>query len=741
MLVLSILSTSLFALANDDVITVTATKSEAPLRDVPASVSVLSSGDAGGIAALTSGDALAERLAGLEVAVANGTQAVFQIRGIGAVDHQALTPGGAAVYVDGVFLATNVQTGILLYDMDRAEVLRGPQGTLYGRNASSGAVNFLANRPGTDAANYVTVRGGSFDLVDVTAATDIQLSAQTDVRLAARHLRQNAVIDNVTTNDAFPAAPDDAGGMRDETGLRVGVSHRPHENTEILFRAHAETDKGVNPAPRNSALDVGDHEISVGPDGVQDTDTSLFGASLEWSFDAGPWSIVSLTAYEGYDQNYGFDFDGTPAPFDNPSLNANLRYDREFAQWSEEFRAVRTMDAHRILLGATATIDTFDQDYLIWCGDLDAETLRGSCPYVGAPGRVGPNPPSSGTPLSLLTRIEQDRTTAALFTRNDIAIGAATTLTLGGRLTYEKIEGEGFGRHFFDDGTDALNNRDGLGLAIGENTTEDTRGTYQVALRHAVTPQTSLWASVGTGYKSGGFNGEVANNALHYSDEGLFGAEEVTAYEAGIKGQHDTVRYALTAFYQDYDAPQARIFVAFPQPDGSVITSNSLSNLESAVSQGAELEIDWQATPALAVRGAATLLDTEIVQTDTGGAIGNAALFDGKPLPFAPEASATLSARYMVPLPHGQSLIVDGHAKYRSDFFLDAEGRDDRMQEGYTLVDAGVTWSLPDQNLDLRLAGRNLTDEDYAVSGFGFIGYNTFRGAPRTLSLSATLRF
>jgi outer membrane receptor for ferric coprogen and ferric-rhodotorulic acid len=89
-------------------------------------------------------------LLGVQAAISNGSQATFQIRGMGAVDHQALTPSAAAVHVDGVFLATNVQASLLAYDLDRVEVLKGPQGTIQGRNASSGSVNFITARP-TDA--------------------------------------------------------------------------------------------------------------------------------------------------------------------------------------------------------------------------------------------------------------------------------------------------------------------------------------------------------------------------------------------------------------------------------------------------------------------------------------------------------------------------------------------------------------------------------------------------------------
>ena len=725
------------AIAQDDVITVTATKRDQAPREIPGSVSVLDGQSLELADIYNSAEDLTQRLSGVQAAVANGTQIAFQIRGIGAVDHQALTPTAAAVYQDGVFLATNVETGAFLFDIDRVEVLKGPQGSLYGRNASSGAISLVSHTPGSDAPNYLTGSYGSFDRFDGQLGLSFETPNGLNARIAGRVLSQRPALDNVSTNDGLPLGPQRAGGTKSEWGIRAGLANDADQTHHWQLIAQYSEDNGTNAAPRNLDLDVGTHEVSIGPDGVQDTDNAFYSTSLTLRSDLENWQLDSLSAISGYEQNYGFDFDGSQAPFSVPSLNANLAYDREFVQLSQETRLSRSWRDHELMFGLVAAYEDFSQDYLIWCGVLDPQTNLGSCPYVGTPGRVDPAYTGSATPMSLLTVIDQTRFTAAAFTYNDFALNDRLTLTLGGRLTHEDIEGSGSGVHFFDDGTVAFNNRGGIGPAIGGNTIIENQFSGNLALRYRLNSNQSVYASYSSGYKSGGFNGEVQNNATHFADEGLFGAETVHAYELGYKAQFTpALEASAAAYFQDYQDPQARIFVSFALPDGSSIVSNSLSNLDEASVYGFDLDVSWQVTPALFFSSALTLLETEIQQTSD--VAGNAALFDGNPLPFASDVSLTALARYTHAINAQTNLIFETNAKYRSEYFLDAEGLEERSQDGFVTLDARATLNLMGAGYDVSIWGRNLLDEDYAVSGFGFIGYNTFRSHPRTIGISVS---
>ncbi|MEH6808230.1 MAG: TonB-dependent receptor [Hyphomonas oceanitis] len=715
-----------------DPVVTTAVPGATPLSDIPMSVSVIGADDLKLAKAYLGAEDVTDLLTGVDAAVANGTQVAFQIRGIGAVDHQALTPGAAAVYADGVYLATNVQTGLMLYDLERIEVLKGPQGTLYGRNASGGAINFITAKPGEGQSRYLSAGYGNFNRVDLGGAYGESLGGGFSYRLAGRYLSRDAALDNT-------AGPEDAGGVRDEFGLRLGLNWDEMLGGRLLVRTHYEEDNGVNASPRNDSLDLGDHEIAVEGTGTQDTDNAFYGASVDYTRDLGRWELSSLTAFEGYAQQYGFDFDGAQALFGNAALSANLSYDRSFRQYSQEFRLQTDRTGGHTLFGLSASTDDFSQTYTIWCGELDPSTLIGTCPYVGAASRAGPTPVSPTRAMTLVTDINQSRDTLAAFTHNDFDLTEQLTATFGLRLTHEEIDGHGSGRHVFEDGTIGYNNVSGLGLAYGSNTIDETRLSGNAALAYDLGAGTA-YASVANSYKSGGFNGEVQNNATHFADEGLFSAESVTAYEVGYKARPtEALTWTLAAFWQDYDSPQARIFVNFPLPDGSSITSNSLSNLDAATVHGAEADVTWRATEGLTLDAGLTLLDTEIEQSSDIG--GNAATFDGNPLPFASDVSATLGARYDFALTPGVDASLAAHAKYRGDYYLDPEGLEARMQKGFTTLQAEATFAFIDTGLSLTLWGRNLTDEDYALSGYGFIGYNTFRSDPRTYGVRLDYSF
>ena len=172
--------------------------------------------------------------------------------------------------------------------------MKGPQGSLYGRNASSGAINFNSVVPGDVPAGYIAGEYGNFDRVNVTGAATLPVSDIFSLRLSGRYLSQGPVLDNVVTNDAV-SAPEEAGGVRDEFGLRAIGRLKASPATDVILNAHYAEDNGINPAPLNDSLDLGSHEISVGPNGIQDTDNEFFGGSVTVTHDFGNITLTSLS--------------------------------------------------------------------------------------------------------------------------------------------------------------------------------------------------------------------------------------------------------------------------------------------------------------------------------------------------------------------------------------------------------------------------------------------------------------
>ena len=163
-----------------------------------------------------------------------------------------------------------------------------------------------------------------------------------------------------------------------------------------------------------------------------------------------------------------------------------------------------------------------------------------------------------------------------------------------------------------------------------------------------------------------------------------------------------------------------------------------MSNLDEATSFGLDADVTWTPIVGLDLFAGITLLDTEINQEENPNVPQNAENFDGNPLPFASDFSGVLSARYEWALNENMSVSIKGDGKYQSAFYLDAEGLEDRRQSGYEIIDGQATLHLKN-GVDFGIWGRNLTNSDFAESGFGFIGYNTFRGDPR--SYGASVRF
>ncbi len=755
-------------------IVVTANKRSESIQDVSASITAFT-GDQLTQLGVNSGKDIVGLISGIQINDNFGSSASFVIRGIGQNDFQSNAAPSASVYFDDVYMATNTQGAPLVFDIERLEVLKGPQGTLYGRNSSSGAVNYISNKP-TDAFDaYVKAGYGRFNRIEVEGAFGGPINDNWAYRVAGKSYSHDTPYENRSPDPVnFPVAADEAFEPSD-WAVRGHLAWTPSGATDVLFSAHYAEQNGTSGQPiaigraddpavppvcpgRNATADdpsrVGcragtgslgfvtpiNEDFVVSLDLIEPFDNSFYGGSVKIDHDFEFATLTSITAIEGFDYYHLFDEDAIPVEA------LNIFQDREFIQYSEELRLSGGNDSVDWIIGAYASWDEYQQESSNHCGTLldgpQGGGPRGDCNYTGAASRVDPALVAAGVdPLSAnAVFIDFDQTTvsAAFFTHNRISITDSVTMDVGFRYTFEDRDFEGSSTVYFDEasgGAIEFANRDGLGPAVGSNDIVTKRATGQIGLTWQPNDDTLLYVSFSEGFKSGGFDGGIASNVLVFLNP--YQEEIVRNAEFGWKlDVSDTLRINGAIFNTEYEQPQARVRTPTVGPDGTVIPSTQIANLDEALIRGVELEVFWAPTEGLNFGATATYLDTEVSQ---GGLA--AATFDGNDLPFAPDLSWTLFGRYEYQLGNNLVGAVQANIKDVGDHFLRPEAFA-IDENSYSLVDARISVASVDHKWEVAVWGKNLGDEQVRLNAVGGFGADPFYiGLPLTYGVEGIFRF
>ena len=751
-----------------DEIVVTAQRREEGSQDVPISIAVLGAEQIER-ANVQSVKDLVNNVSGVMVQDHYGTNTFYVIRGIGLNDFRSNSSPSAAVYVDEVYQSNMLAGSPPTFDIDRVEILKGPQGTLYGRNASSGAVNVITRRPTNEFDGYARLGYGAYGHLVTEGAFGGPISDQLMYRISAQADSYGAsVFDNVSPTPtllvpAVRTVPSGDAFAPEHWSVRGQLLWTPSIHTDILFGVHYSSRSGptvntiaipttqipgspfvcpgTNAAPdadrqgcraglTNDIFVIpptGDREVSVNI--LSDSDATFWGASvrLDHRFD---WAtLTSITAVDGFNSEQVFDFDATAAEALNVSQVARDR------AYNQELRLAGSNDSGMTwLIGLNAGYDNYrEPSRIFFAGDLVGE--RGTIQYSGAPGRVAATSPHFATRAtdanSLVNRARQRTWSYALFTDNELPLTDQLSLVAGYRFTYEMRKVEGSGNVTFNDGTIEFANQLNLGAANGFGGTVTTRSSGRIGLNWRPSENILGYVSFAESFKSGGFDAGFFNNIATLTVP--YRPEIVRSVELGVKTDPlRNLRVNADVFYMNFEDPQARLTQFF-----NAVPQTFLSNLDEARVYGAEAEVVWLPFDGLTLGATATLLDTEVSQEGTG-----AATFDGRPLSHAPEQSFTLDGTYEFPIAPGILGRIQGDAKVVSSHFLRAEALPIDQQEGYTVVNGQIAIAGDDGSWDLTLWGRNLTDERYfidAQAGFGAWRYNL--GMPLTWGASATIRF
>ncbi len=714
---------------------VTARRRAESLQDVPVSVSAL---DANRIVELQ-----AQNITGLQNAVPNlyidrgdGANTVIFIRGIGQNDSLAFADAGVGVYVDDVFIARSQAAFLDLFDVERVEVLRGPQGTLYGRNTIGGAVKFVSAEPPEQLGLYVEAGGGNFGYQALKARLGGALGDDLRGKIAVAAIQR----DGFATNTVDGA--DD--GDTQSVAWRGTLAYTPTDSTRVSLTFDGKRDRpdtSRSPVRETSVTGFADpvgapfspttfppatnpYRVDVNANDM--SDLSAWGVTLKAGVDlSDAWSIESITSYRDMDFDLALDTDGSPLPI----LDILVLQDED--QFSQELRA--TYDAHAGFT-AVAGLYYFQDDDLTFSG-VD----NGSLSVFGFPVTL------FGLATSSLADTHQKTESMAAFGDASYDLTQRVTLSAGVRYTYEEKESRRQFESFFDPTVSVIENTPPFlsgagvpGTPIAGKETFDAV-TPRLSLSYRATDDAMLYASASRGFKSGGFDGRGT------TDFGFqpFDPETVWGYEVGLKSTLADGRVVANAalFYNDYQDLQVTSFGADPV-SGTFVSL--FTNAAKARTQGAELELTARATAGLTLNAAIGYLDAEYEEFNTlvGGVVTDVS---DRELVNAPEWSGSLGITYEHRLSQWLLGTVHVDGAYRGKTYTEITASEVLAQDSYTLANAFVSVRTDDERWELRAGAQNLTDEKVRVQGFNlseFPGYQlAFYSARRTWNLHVAYRY
>lgn len=695
-------------------IIVTAQRREQSLQDVPISITAIS-GDQIDRMAIDTPSQLIAHAPNVNFQMPTGALGfpIFNIRGVTLLDFSDSNEASVAVYSDDVYLGSPAMQNQTLFDVERVEILRGPQGTLYGRNATGGLVNFISRRPSSSFEDYVSGRFGSDDEYVVEAALSGPIAGDVvRARIAGRTAGRDGWQRNAFNGNRL-------GGVDENIAIRALVEIEPSPDWLLTANFHygsIEGDEdgraffgaavpGSAPAVRCAPAQILASQCSNAqgfidpdprPDRVWSEEDSLpvdvenIGGWFRIEGDLGFAQLTSITSYDHVSKLDTLDADQSPSP----AGRLTLVYDTTHEQYSQELR----------LSGESDLIDWIVGGYYYHDTRFFTATLI----------RLGGNG----------SWADQTVETGAVFGQVTIKPTPDINLTAGLRYTVDNRELGGLAR-IASGGVPGT--RLGTQLYLIQRELDTERVTWRLAADWHFAPDQMVYASVSTGFKSGAFNTLLpsTNSAAVVPAD----PESITAYEVGVRGRilDGLATYSIAAFFTDYHNIQAQGTLANPTP------VSSLDTIGDGAIYGLEAELTARPVDGLSLSFGMGLLDTKI-ETDPGFLFNGTAI-DGNRLVMAPSVSVNGTIRYEAEIGGFGTLYAAADARYQSRVYFGPDNLPTETQPGYGLVNADIGLILPSGNTEIGAFVRNLTDTTYFVHGVDSggatqVGYQW--GRPRT---------
>ena len=657
-----------------DVITVTAQRREESILDVSASVSAFDADDLSSIGVERLDD-LASAFPSVFINTGNGLRSTeITVRGISSNTNNPGVEQAVGVFVDGVFQARPTTVNTNVYDLERLEVVRGPQSALYGKNTIAGAVNFITRGPGDEASFESVISVGEFNALSLYAGGDVIFSPNARARISVSSQTRDGYVENTVTGTDL----DD----QDEIGARVTFVADPTENLTLTFRgdiASNDTNGGSAEILNNGVLagspladaDPSDRQVAQDFDTVQERDVWGVSAQADWSLNSGV--LTSITAFRNFEWFNAADNDFT---FLN-QLRSGISEDHD--QFSQEIRfSSDTGGVFNYIIGAFYSQEDF-------------ATIANSV--------VGPDLGIYPTEQSLSIFADLETTSFSVFAQGEYLLSDQLSLT--GALRYAEDEKEV--THSVIGDPFAI-----FSPNIPQSTLSRSDGEFTPSFSVNWEPDdvTLIYGSYARGYKSGGYN----VFSITPTDTAEYEPEFVDSYELGLKRTlaGGALYLAGTLFYLEYTDLQVNSLLLV-----NGVPSFTTSNAASAETTGFELEGRLAVTEALSFTGSYSYNDASFDSFPNATPAGDD--FSGNTLTQSPEHSLFLAGDFRTPIANGIELVLHGNLSYRSEIFFTNNNDPDLSQDGVTLFNARAGLSFDDDRWSVMAWGRNIGDEEYAV--------------------------
>ena len=699
-----------------DSVKVTARKREETLQDVPVAVTAFTPETLDKLNIKDLGD-LDAQVPNLTVYAARGSTSTVTayIRGVGQADPLWGVDPGVGIYLDDVYIARPQGALLDVFDVERIEVLRGPQGTLYGKNTIGGAIKYISRGLPQETTGFASVTVGNYNQLDVKAALGGEIGGK-DSGLRGRVSVASMNRDGFGTNTFTGQEVSDK--EINAVRMQLGAYSQDDFDVQVAFD-YMDDQSGVRgakmlaPNPLAPAYPPTDDRYDIRSGMKNINDTEMKGASITANWRPNDdWAFKYVAAKRESDTETNIDFDTTPRPL------VDVRAFYSDSQVSQEFQA--NYDGGGRARGVMG---------LYWFnGDAGGQVLN----YFWNPLLAT----SLTNPLFGDTQGVVNTKSVALYADWTFDLTDRLKLDVGARYTDEDKHAVALNRFYTSTAYETS-----WGTAANFDKTVNFKNVSpKVSLDYQVTPDIMIYGLASRGFKSGGYNIRANTTAVPRSGE-PFDDESVDSFEIGSKMSFLDQRLFLnlSAFHNKYEDIQLSVFTSYTLPNGSQSFFGDFTNAGKGTVNGVEVEYQFLPTANWLISGNLAWLDAKYDEFISGGVN----IADTQYFTNAPEFSGALNVEYRTDLANGGNLSARVGYSYQSEVWPTTDLSPAIKQDGYGLVNAGVIWKVNDA-WSLSLQGTNLADEEYRTTGYNIAAYGVltgFYGPPRQYSLTARYDF